>query len=159
MDLAKASRDPWVWGQFLLIGIVLAGAPWAARALPAGQSGAALKFVGAILLAVSLGLVARAGLALGPNLTPGVEPLPEGMLVTDGIYALVRHPLYTGLIAGLTGYALLWGNWLVGLGAGLAALLYFEGKARAEERWLRQRFPAYEAYAQRVPRIFPFGWR
>ena len=159
MDLARGSRDPWVWGQFLLIGIVLAGAPWAARTLPVGQSGAALKFAGAILLAVGLGVVTRAGLALGPNLTPGVEPLAEGTLVTEGIYNLVRHPLYAGLIVGLTGYALLWGNWLVGLGAGLAALLYFEGKARAEEQWLRRRFTAYAEYSRRVARIVPYGWK
>jgi len=103
-------------GQFLLIGIVLAGAPWAARTLPAGQSGAALKFAGAILLAVGLGVVTRAGLALGPT-SRRRGTAGGGTLVTEGIYNLVRHPLYAGLIIGLTGYALLWGNSLVGLGA------------------------------------------
>jgi protein-S-isoprenylcysteine O-methyltransferase Ste14 len=35
---------------------------------------------------------------------------------------------------------------------GLLTWVYFNGKAKAEERWLVRRYPAYEAYTRRVPR-------
>jgi protein-S-isoprenylcysteine O-methyltransferase Ste14 len=33
---------------------------------------------------------------------------------------------------------------------------FFDAKARHEERWLRQKFPAYAAYAQQVRRFIPW---
>ena len=52
----------------------------------------------------------------------------------------------------LAGYTLVWSNWTLALLAGFIALQYFQAKARAEERWLMERFPAYQAYMRRVPR-------
>jgi protein-S-isoprenylcysteine O-methyltransferase Ste14 len=64
----------------------------------------------------------------------------------------VRHPIYGGLVLLLTGYTLAWSNWTVALLVGFIALQYFQAKARAEERWLLRRFPAYEAYMRQVRR-------
>ncbi|MER9840747.1 isoprenylcysteine carboxylmethyltransferase family protein [Mesorhizobium australicum] len=75
-------------------------------------------------------------------------------LVTTGPYSIVRHPLYiceavfvTGMI--LSHFSLL----MVALGA-LQFLLQYR-RARNEEGILRQTFPEYEAYAQRVPMLLP----
>ena len=52
------------------------------------------------------------------------------------------------------GWALVWQSWPALLVA--AALIpFFAAKARREERWLREKFPEYAAYEQRVRRFIP----
>jgi protein-S-isoprenylcysteine O-methyltransferase Ste14 len=155
MDLGKAARDPWVWGQVALMAAVAALAPRLSAALPRSPE---IRWVGAALLAFGF---LRAGLALhelGSSLTPGTEPLPDADLVTTGAYEQVRHPIYTAVILMLTGYAMLWRSWLLGMVVFVVATAYFEGKARREERWLRERFPEYETYMRRSARLFPGLW-
>ena len=160
MDLAKAARDPWVWGQlglFLLVGLA---APLLPRYVNLGPADSLLNRIdpdwirrlGGALMAAG-GLVALWGIrSLGRNLTPGTEPLPGSELNTTGAYAHVRHPIYTGVVLLLAGYTIAWSNWTLGLAAGFVALQYFQAKATAEERWLVERFPAYSTYMRQVPR-------
>jgi protein-S-isoprenylcysteine O-methyltransferase Ste14 len=90
--------------------------------------------------------------SLGPSLTPGIEPLPGAPLVTAGAYAHLRHPIYAGVVLLLAGYALAWSNWTLAMIVAVVALLYFEAKARAEERWLTERYPEYQRYMLQVRR-------
>jgi protein-S-isoprenylcysteine O-methyltransferase Ste14 len=160
MDLRKASRDPWVWGQFALIGLVAVLAPLLPRYVSLGDADYALNRVDPTWIRVLGGVVAAVGLAigawgvrsLGPSLTPGTEPLPGARLVTTGAYAHFRHPIYAGLVLLLAGYALAWSNWTMALIVGLVARQYFDAKARAEERWLRERHPEYQRYERYVRR-------
>ncbi|MEO7474231.1 MAG: isoprenylcysteine carboxylmethyltransferase family protein, partial [Gemmatimonadales bacterium] len=57
-----------------------------------------------------------------------------------------------GVVLMLAGYTLAWSNWMLALILGFAALQFFEAKARAEERWLMERYPEYQRYAVRVRR-------
>lgn len=160
MDLAKAARDPWVWGQLALFALVGLGAPLLPRYVSLGDLDSMLnrvdpdrlRWLGAPLIAAGLGLAAWGVRSLGPSLTPGTEPLPGAPLVTSGAYAHVRHPIYAGIVLGLAGYTLAWSNWTLALLVGLLARAYFNGKAKAEERWLMQRHPTYESYMRQVPR-------
>lgn len=104
------------------------------------------------MLVAGLGVAAWGVRSLGPSLTPGIEPLGGAPLVTGGAYARVRHPIYLGIVLALAGYTVAWSNWTLGLVLGLAALAYFQAKARAEERWLRKRYPRYDSYMRQVPR-------
>jgi len=160
MDLAKAARDPWVWGQtalFLLIGLA---APLLPRHINLGEVDFLLnridpdwiRWLGAAVMTAGAVVVAWGVRSLGKNLTPGTEPLPGAELITTGAYAHVRHPIYAGVVLLLAGYTLAWSNWTLGLVVGGVAFQYFQAKAGAEERWLMERFPAYEAYMRRVPR-------
>ena len=160
MDLAKAARDPWVWGQLVLFLFVALAAPILPRFVNLGNADSLLnridplwiRCLGAALLAAG-GIMAFWGLrSLGRNLTPGVEPLPGAELVTKGAYAQVRHPIYTGLVLLLAGYTLAWSNWTLALLVGIVSLQYFNAKAAAEEQWLIERFPGYKSYIRRVPR-------
>ncbi|MGE3525727.1 MAG: isoprenylcysteine carboxylmethyltransferase family protein [Gemmatimonadales bacterium] len=155
MDLHKAVRDPWVWGQFVLIALV---GVLAARFHPSTPD-PLVQLAGAFVLGVGLFTILAAMTFLGPNLTPGTEPLPHGTLITRGPYAFVRHPIYTGVVLLLTGYTMAWGSLPAGMLVLAVSLGYFEGKARAEERWLVKKQPEYAAYMTRVPRIVPFGWK
>lgn len=160
MDLSKAARDPWVWGQtalFLLIGMA---APLLPRYVNLGEADfllnridpAWLRWLGGLIVVAGAVKLVRGVRSLGRNITPGIEPLAEAELITTGAYAQSRHPIYAGVVLLLTGYTLAWSNWTLALVAGWIALQYFNAKARAEERCLLQRFPGYGRYMQRVHR-------
>jgi protein-S-isoprenylcysteine O-methyltransferase Ste14 len=160
MDLEKAVRDRWVWGQFLLFLVVLLGAPLMPRYINLGGADFLLnridppwiRWLSVALFLLGVRLAVWGMRSLGPNLTPGTEPLATAELVTTGAYAHVRHPIYAGVVLLLSGYTLAWSNWTLALAVGFVALKYFEAKARVEERWLVQRFPLYSAYARQVRR-------
>ena len=161
MDLAKAARDRWVWAQLALVTLIAVAAPVVPRHINLGAADFMLNRVdpatirwwgGALLLAG--GLMFGWGIrSLGRNLTPGTEPLAHAELVTTGAYAYVRHPIYAAAVVLLTGYTLAWSNWTLAFVAGMGALQFFKAKARHEEAWLLQRFPAYRAYRLQVPRM------
>lgn len=158
MTRRTAAQDPWVWGQAILIAAIVLGVPWAARHWGFRDPGGITEIVGLALMALGLGVLYSGIAVLGRNLTPATEPLPEGQLVTRGIYRVVRHPIYLGVSTALGGYGVWRGGWWAGLGAFALALAYFERKARVEERWLMERMPEYAEYRARVPRILPGGW-
>lgn len=160
MDLAKAVRDAWVWGQLALVALVAVWAPLVPRYVNLGPVDPMLnrvdpdwiRWLGAPLLAAGAALAAWGVRSLGRSLTPGTEPLPGAPMVTTGAYAHVRHPIYGGIVLGLAGYTLAWSNWTLALLIGLLARSYFNGKAKVEERWLVGRHPTYESYIRQVPR-------
>lgn len=91
---------------------------------------------------------------LGASRTAYPRPLADGRLVTDGIYGWVRHPLYLSLILLSAG----WSGWWQSAAAGVTAvalLALLDAKSRVEERWLRECYPEYAAYARRVRRLVP----
>ena len=93
-------------------------------------------------------------IVLGRNRTPYPQPRAGSELVQRGIYACVRHPLYTSVMLASFGWAMIWqsGSSLL---AALAIVLFFHAKARLEERWLCEKFPGYTDYASRVPSFIP----
>jgi protein-S-isoprenylcysteine O-methyltransferase Ste14 len=80
-------------------------------------------------------------------------------IVDTGPYAVVRHPIYTGLILGAAALAALKATPLALIGVALIAL-GFGLKARVEERFLGAELgeAAYAAYRRRVPMLIPL-WR
>ncbi len=160
MDLAKAARDPWVWGQLALFLFVGVAAPLLPRHVNLGSADfivnrvdpSWIRWLGAGPVAAGVSIMAWGVQSLGRNLTPGTEPLPGADLITSGAYAHFRHPIYAGVVLFLTGYTLAWSNWTLALLLGFVALQYFQGKAGAEERRLLERFPAYKTYRRQVPR-------
>lgn len=122
------------------------------RFLPAGAwtfwSGAALTACGLLF-----SLWARH--CLGQNWSVTVTVKEGHELVTSGPYALVRHPLYTGLLLALGGCALAVGEWRGLLAVALAFAVLWP-KLRLEEKWMREQFgESYEVYSKRVARLVP----
>ena len=68
-------------------------------------------FAGAALLIIAAGVSLAGALALGKNLTPFPKPGGQAQHVRHGIYSMIRHPLYTSLMAGAIGWALVWQSW------------------------------------------------
>ena len=137
--------------QAVLFVAVAAGPRWFGGV---GSSGAG-RAVAIAAMVCGLALALAAGLRLGRNLTPLPVPVADGRLVTSGVYALVRHPIYGGLLV----LALGWGAFAGSLGTLVAALALwglFEVKSRFEERALLARFPEYARYRAGTRRFVPF---
>lgn len=95
----------------------------------------------------------RTFVATGTN----VEPWKPSMtVVTTGVYAWLRNPMYVGGTAALFGLAvLLASDWLVVMTVVMALVLHF-GVVLREERYLEAKFgDAYRRYRDAVPR---YGW-
>lgn len=111
--------------------------------------------VGAV---AGLAVVLVAGKALGRGLTAVPLPNRHATLRTGGLYGLVRHPVYAGLLLAAGSVAVAGSSWWrVGVLGLLVVLLNV--KARFEERHLARRFEGYAAYARRTPRLVPRPWR
>jgi protein-S-isoprenylcysteine O-methyltransferase Ste14 len=160
MEWGKAARDPWVWGQTVLMLLIAIGAPLVPRYINLGFADLMLnrldltwiRCLAVVPLAGGALLMAWAARSLGRNLTPATEPVANAELITGGPYAHVRHPMYAGLVLLLAGYTLAWSNWTLSLVVGLVARAYFTAKARAEEKRLLRRFPHYRNYMAHVSR-------
>jgi protein-S-isoprenylcysteine O-methyltransferase Ste14 len=138
--------------QFLLFGLIGLG-PKSASWLP--QWSAETWWVGLVVGAVGVGLVFAGIFALGTNLTAVPHPKENSTLVQQGAYKLVRHPIYSGILIGSIGYALLNRSPLVLLYT-LLLFILFDIKSRREEVWLAEKFPTYTDYQKRVSKLIPF---
>jgi protein-S-isoprenylcysteine O-methyltransferase Ste14 len=82
------------------------------------------------------------------------SPSVNDELVTQGVYARIRHPLYSGMFLELVGIFLLFPTLPVMVACGLG-VLWVMVQARLEEMDLLERLPAYKEYIQQVPRFLP----
>jgi protein-S-isoprenylcysteine O-methyltransferase Ste14 len=141
----------WVAGQFALLGAAVAAPKTPAPAVPA----APFHWAGAALLAFSAAVLAAGSLKLGKRLTPFPKPVEGASLETTGIYGVVRHPLYFGVVLAAFGIAAVkLSLWSLLFAAALAVLL--NAKADREEEWLAGRFPEYRSYRLRTRKLIPF---
>jgi protein-S-isoprenylcysteine O-methyltransferase Ste14 len=76
-------------------------------------------------------------------------------LAVSGPYAYTRNPLYLGSLLIGIGFAVAARSWWVGLGLVIMFFAIYLPVMRNEEAFLRQRFPEFDEYARRVPRMFP----
>jgi protein-S-isoprenylcysteine O-methyltransferase Ste14 len=146
--------EGWVLLQgLLLVAIFVAGL---AEAPYFGPAWALLSPLGGVLIAVG-GILALLGVrSLGRSLTPFPVPRDEGELVDTGVYRLVRHPIYGGLVIAALGYALMMQALLTAIAGSLTLLLFFTLKSAREEAWLVRRYPGYAAYRARTRRMLPY---
>ncbi|PTM05687.1 MAG: hypothetical protein DA405_02990 [Bacteroidetes bacterium] len=81
-------------------------------------------------------------------------PKDDSELVTWGLFAIVRHPIYSGIILVTAGYAF-YKTDLYKLLICLALCIHFYFKSSYEEKRLTERFKVYPRYKARVGRFFP----
>jgi protein-S-isoprenylcysteine O-methyltransferase Ste14 len=117
--------------------------------------GSTTRIISNVLFFSGVALGIWAFVYLGRGLTPSPLPNGAGKLVVKGPYAIVRHPIYTGVILLSIGIALRSGNYLV-IVATVALILLFAVKARWEEKHLASTFPGYSEYMTRTGRFVPY---
>jgi protein-S-isoprenylcysteine O-methyltransferase Ste14 len=138
----------WGIGRFLL-GWDQPMAPWTAAEPWLAVAG----FAQAV---PSAALAAWAKVRLGRWFSANLAIKRGHQLVTDGPYAITRHPIYTGLVGGVAAAGVGWNSLLtIALAAALAIPFYFH--TVFEELLLERHFgDAFCAYRERVPRLVPF---
>jgi protein-S-isoprenylcysteine O-methyltransferase Ste14 len=144
-------------GWVAIQGILLAATAVAGQFGPSWADGTrvATSIGGAVLIAGGVMLAIKGTRDLRGALTPLPYPRADAELVETGVYALVRHPIYGGLVLMATGWSLLTAS-PAALVASALLLGFFELKSRREEAWLEQRFTGYAAYRARTRRLIPW---
>ena len=154
--LREDRGNRWVIAVFALIGLVDAYLPaWTDRKEFLTLDGDAVRWLGVALFASGGALRIWPVFVLGPRFSGLVAIQPGHTLVTTGVYGLIRHPSYLGLLVSSLGWGL---AFHAGVGVLLAVALIPPLLARinAEERLLYSEFGAeYEAYRARTSRLIP----
>jgi protein-S-isoprenylcysteine O-methyltransferase Ste14 len=146
----------WVLAAFAVLGLLSAYLPAYTDAKDIWTvDGDTVRWIGVILFALGGVLRLWPVFVLGRRFSGLVAIQPGHTLKTDGIYRIIRHPSYLGLLAGSFGWALTFRS---GVGLALAALMLIPliGRISAEEALLREQFGReYEAYRARTWRLVP----
>jgi protein-S-isoprenylcysteine O-methyltransferase Ste14 len=146
------ARPPRIALLLLAIGAALTWL-WPLPLLPPGWPAAGRYGAGSALLALGLGVMGAALRAFRRGGTNVETSKAATALVTDGIYAWTRNPMYVALTLLFAGIAALLNSaWLGGLLVLYVAVLRV-GVIRAEERYMEAKFgDRYRAYRARVRR-------
>jgi protein-S-isoprenylcysteine O-methyltransferase Ste14 len=116
-----------------------------------------LSYLGVAVDVVCLWMFHRTHRDLGENWSVSLDLRERHTLVTTGIYALVRHPMYSGFWLMALAQVLLLPNWIAGP-AGLVGFgILFFGRVRREEEMMITAFgDEYRAYMARAARVVPW---
>lgn len=155
MESPSNGRGTWyVILQIALLALIAFGPPGPIEQL---EATAALTPVGISLIIGGALVLILGTLGLGRDLTPFPDARRTSRLVTTGVYGVVRHPLYAGLILSSLGWSI-WqrGLWTLVYTTALAVLL--DRKASREERDLQDKFADYADYRTRVSKLIPWLW-
>lgn len=146
----------WVLAQaLLLIGLILLP-PYRLAGWQLPSPWMYAVWVGAAVLGLVAVIFLGKGLIdLGQSLTPLPYPREDGQLVQSGVYGIVRHPIYSGVIVGVLAWALYQLS-LTHAIAAIAFFLFFNAKAHREELWLADKYAEYAGYQQRVKKLIPW---
>jgi protein-S-isoprenylcysteine O-methyltransferase Ste14 len=146
----------WVLIAFALIGLLSAYLPaYTDRHEIWTIDGDAIRWLGVVLFVAGGALRIWPVFVLGHRFSGLVAIQPGHRLVTSGVYGVIRHPSYLGLLVNALGWALAFRS---GVGVLLTALLLPPLVARisAEEALLRAHFGGeYDAYRRRTSRLIP----
>ncbi len=147
----------WVIVAFGLIGLAAAYLPaYTDRKELWTLDGEAVRWLGVLLFSAGGVLRIWPVFVLGRRFSGLVAIQPGHTLVTEGIYGIIRHPSYLGLLVNSLGWALAFRS---GVGVFLVLLLIppLLARIRAEENLLHAHFGAeYDAYRGRTRRLIPW---
>jgi protein-S-isoprenylcysteine O-methyltransferase Ste14 len=153
----RAFTAPW-WGTVLFVLAWLLGLAAPVTAIATGSSAASplvgWSGIGVMVTGLLLVLAAQAG--MGGSWRIGVQEGERTALVTGGLFALVRNPVFTGMAVLLVGMALaLPGALSVAALLALVAGVQVQVRLIEEPYLLRTHGTAYRAYAERTGRFVP----
>jgi protein-S-isoprenylcysteine O-methyltransferase Ste14 len=113
--------------------------------------------IGVVLMAGALALFYLTHRQLGRYWSVTLDTRKEHKLIATGVYARVRHPMYTAFWLLAFAQALLIANWVAGLAGILGwGTLYFLRVGREEQLMIETFGDEYRDYARRTARIVPW---
>lgn len=117
--------------------------------------GDAVRWIGVALFAIGGALRMWPVFVLGNRFSGLVAIQPGHTLVTTGVYRVIRHPSYLGLLVNALGWALAFRS-TAGILLALLFMVPLIARIRAEEALLQSQFGAeYDAYRARTSRMIP----
>jgi protein-S-isoprenylcysteine O-methyltransferase Ste14 len=138
----------------ILLSTTLIPLPWLYRQL--WPSGLLAFWIGAAITVGGLLFAIWAPGYLGRNWSSAVTIKQGHELITTGPYALVRHPIYTGILTGFLGSAIARSQVRGVIGFVLIFVVLW-AKLRMEEQWMRSQFgETYATYAQQTTALVPY---
>jgi protein-S-isoprenylcysteine O-methyltransferase Ste14 len=159
---SRAEARPPVGQQWLYWAMVGAGAVLMGLNFYAGQRGMQWMPFDTreqglfVVAAIGLGFTWWARVHLGTLWSGSVTRKANHRVIKTGPYAIVRHPIYSGISLALIATALLRPGWAGLVGAGLI-IASFVIKYRLEERFLMEKLgPDYAIYRKKVAALVPF---
>jgi protein-S-isoprenylcysteine O-methyltransferase Ste14 len=154
--LREDRSNRWVIVALALIGLLDAYLPaYTDRQECWTIDGDPMRWLGVVLFAAGGALRIWPVVVLGRRFSGLVAIQPGHTLVTSGVYGVIRHPSYLGLLVNALGWGLAFRS---GVGVLLTALMIppLLARIRAEERLLRMQFgDEYGAYCARTSRLIP----
>jgi protein-S-isoprenylcysteine O-methyltransferase Ste14 len=112
--------------------------------------------LGLAFLAQAIWLFWRAHRDLGAYWSPSLEIGEQQRLVTQGVYHLIRHPMYSSELLWGIGQVLMLHNWIVGPGGLVTFVFLYFLRVPKEERMMLDHFgDEYRAYSSRTGRFLP----
>jgi protein-S-isoprenylcysteine O-methyltransferase Ste14 len=146
----------WVLIPVLAFGFGIAFlAPWTDRIGFWTIDGNAVRWLGVAITAAGGALRIAPVFVLGNRFSGLVAIQPNHELVTGGLYSVIRHPSYLGLLLASLGWSLAFRS-LVGVLLTLLLVPPILVRIRAEEAMLHSQFGSeYEAYRARTSRLIP----
>lgn len=113
-----------------------------------------LNILGTVFIAIGLVLLFAGFRGLGKSLNANPVPNQDGVLVTTGIYSVVRHPIYLGLLVITFGLVVSSGV-LAQFVPWVTLVILLTYKMRWEEVLLSAKYKGYAEYLTKVPAIVP----
>ena len=159
--MTKRSLKKWenvLWSTLItILGIVCFPAnPLALTGVIETNSYLVLNIIGGIVWALGMVLV-MAPILMFPRrggVPKGKSFVDTTKLVDTGIYAIVRHPQYTGgIYAIFMTTILLYPHWLFGILGAIGTVVLYMGCREEDQRLIKKFGNDYVAYMERVPRM------
>lgn len=140
--------------QVILL-LIYVFSPWINCADYAAPQGFAWS--GAITWLAGMWLFWRSHADLGKNWSVSLVLHPDHRLITNGVYCVVRHPMYSSFLLFGAAQAQLLPNWLAGFLALVAVLLMCLFRIPYEEAMMLEHFgDEYREYTRRTSRLVPW---
>lgn len=116
-----------------------------------------VSYTGFLLIALGVAIHADGIITLNKQWSPMVVIREEHLLVKNGVYRYIRHPIYAGIFLELLGFGLALSNWISLLALLLPNVVSISYRIHIEERALRRYFgSAYTSYARTTKRLIPW---
>jgi protein-S-isoprenylcysteine O-methyltransferase Ste14 len=151
------TKNRWILLPFLVLGFVLAWLPAYTDRRDIGTiDGDLVRYIGLALFVIGIILRLAPVFVLGRRFS-GLVAIQEGHeLVTGGLYRVIRHPSYLGLLLALFGWALVFRS-SIGFLVSLLLIPPLVARMNSEEALLESEFgEQYSAYRRRTWRLVPF---
>jgi protein-S-isoprenylcysteine O-methyltransferase Ste14 len=151
------TTNRWILLPFMVIGLVLGWLPAYTDRRDIGTvDGDVVRYLGAAIYVVGIALRLAPVFVLGRRFS-GLVAIQEGHeLVTGGLYRVIRHPSYLGVLLGLFGWALVFRS-AIGVLVSLLLIPLLVARMNSEEALLESEFgQQYADYRRRTWRLLPF---